>query len=56
MAPQDIENRKKAVSEIPLGKVAQPDEVSSLAAFLLSDACLSAVGATFDVNGASYVR
>ena len=56
MAPQDIENRKKAVSEIPLGKVAQPDEVASLAAFLLSDACPSAVGATFDVNGASYVR
>ncbi len=56
MAPQDIENRKKAVADIPLGRVAQPDEVANLAAFLLSDACPSAVGATFDVNGASYVR
>ena len=56
MAPQDIENRKKAVADIPLGRVAQPEEVANLVAFLLSDACPSAVGATFDVNGASYVR
>lgn len=56
MAPQDIENRKKAVADIPLGRVAQPEEIAKLVAFLLSDACPSAVGATFDVNGASYVR
>ncbi len=56
MAPQDIENRKKAVADIPLGRVAQPEEIANLIAFLLSDACPSAVGATFDVNGASYVR
>lgn len=56
MAPQDIENRKKAVTEIPLGRVAQPEEIAEFAAFLLSDACPSAVGATFDINGASYVR
>ena len=56
MAPQDIENRKKAVADIPLGRVAQPEEIANLVAFLLSDACPSAVGATFDINGASYVR
>jgi len=56
MAPQDIENRKKAVADIPLGRVAQPEEIANLVAFLLSDACPSAVGSTFDVNGASYVR
>jgi len=56
MAPQDIENRKKAVKEIPLGRVADPKEIAEFAAFLLSDACPSAVGATFDINGASYVR
>jgi len=56
MAPQDIENRKKAVADIPLGRVAQPEEIANLVAFLLSGACTSAVGATFDVNGASYVR
>lgn len=56
MAPQDIENRRNAVKDIPLGRVAHPDEVANLIAFLLSDACPSATGATFDVNGASYVR
>jgi len=56
MAPEDIKKRAEAVSGIPLGRVAQPDEVAELTAFLLSDACPSAVGATFDVNGASYVR
>jgi NAD(P)-dependent dehydrogenase (short-subunit alcohol dehydrogenase family) len=56
MAPEDIKKRAEAVSDIPLGRVAQPEEVGELAAFLLSDACPSAVGATFDVNGASYVR
>jgi len=56
MAPKDIENRKKAVADIPLGRVAQPEEIANFAAFLLSDACPSAVGGTFDINGASYVR
>lgn len=56
MAPEDIKKRADAVGDIPLGRVAQPEEVAALAAFLLSDACPSAVGATFDVNGASYVR
>ncbi len=56
MAPIDIENRKKAVAEIPLGRVAQPEEIANLVGFILSGACPSAVGSTFDVNGASYVR
>ncbi|MBI1366067.1 MAG: SDR family oxidoreductase [Alphaproteobacteria bacterium] len=56
MAPADIEARKKAVAEIPLGRVAAPDEVAALIVFLLSEACASATGATFDINGASYVR
>ena len=56
MAPQDIEARRQAVHEIPLGRVAQPEEVGELILFLASGACPSATGATFDVNGASYVR
>lgn len=56
MAPEDIANRKKAIAEIPLGRVADPTEIAELALFLISGACPSAVGATFDVNGASYVR
>ncbi|MHA7871198.1 MAG: SDR family NAD(P)-dependent oxidoreductase [Hyphococcus sp.] len=56
MAPQDIEDRKQAVKEIPLGRVAQPEEVGAMIAFLLTGASPSATGATFDINGASYVR
>lgn len=56
MAPQDIEARENAVHDIPLGRVAAPDEVGAMAVFLLTGACASATGATFDVNGASYVR
>ncbi len=56
MAPQDIEARKTAVHEIPLGRVAQPEEIASTIVFLLSGACPSATGATIDINGASYVR
>ena len=56
MAPQDIAARAEAVKDIPLGRVAQPEEIASLIAYLTSGACPSATGATFDVNGASYVR
>ncbi|NWG71794.1 MAG: SDR family oxidoreductase, partial [Parvularculaceae bacterium] len=56
MAPEDVEARRKAVADIPLGRVADPEEVARLIVFLMSDACVSATGATFDVNGASYVR
>lgn len=56
MAPQDIEDRKNALVEIPLGRVAQPEEVGAMIAFLLTGATPSATGATFDINGASYVR
>ncbi len=56
MAPQDIENRKNALKDIPLGRVASPEEVAAMILFCASGACPSATGATFDVNGASYVR
>lgn len=56
MAPEDLAARARAVAEIPLGRIAAPQEVGALIAFLVSDACPSATGATFDVNGASYVR
>ncbi|MEM9495412.1 MAG: SDR family oxidoreductase [Pseudomonadota bacterium] len=56
MAPKDIEDRKQAVKEIPLGRVAQPEEVAAMIGFLLTGAAPSAAGATFDINGASYVR
>lgn len=56
MAPQDEEAAARAAAEIPLGRFAAPEELGALAGFLLSGACPSATGATFDVNGASYLR
>ncbi len=56
MAPQDPDDRKAALAEVPYGDMVTPDELGQLTAFLLSGACKSATGATFDVNGASYVR
>jgi len=56
MAPQDEANRAKALRDVPLGRMATPEEIGALTAFLVSDLCRSATGATFDVNGASYVR
>ena len=56
MAPHTPEGVARAKAEIPLGAMAAPEEIGALTAFLLSGACPSATGATFDVNGASYVR
>ncbi|HBK93266.1 MAG TPA: 3-oxoacyl-ACP reductase [Parvularcula sp.] len=56
MAPKDIAARATAIADIPLGRVASPEEVAAMTVFLLSGACPSATGATFDINGASYVR
>jgi 3-oxoacyl-[acyl-carrier protein] reductase len=47
---------KRVISEIPLGSMASPEECGALAAFLCSDQVRHLTGATFDINGASYVR
>lgn len=44
------------LDEIPLGRAADPKEVASLISFLLSGQSKSSTGATFDINGASYIR
>ena len=46
----------KLLADIPLGRVAQPEEVADIARFLALDAPPSMTGAVLDVNGASYVR
>lgn len=56
MAPLPGDVRDAAMAETPLGQFAEPKEIAELTAFLLSGACKSATGATFDVNGASYLR
>jgi len=47
---------EKLLADIPLGKVADPEEVAEIAAFCALNAPPSMTGAVLDVNGASYVR
>lgn len=44
------------LADIPLGRVAQPDEIANIAVYCALDAPESLTGATLDANGASYVR
>ena len=44
------------LADIPLGRVAEVDEVARVIAFAALDAPPSMTGATLDINGASYVR
>ncbi|NES69200.1 MAG: SDR family oxidoreductase [Okeania sp. SIO2D1] len=45
-----------ATRDIPLGKLATPEDVANVVAFLASGLAPHATGATIDINGASYVR
>jgi 3-oxoacyl-[acyl-carrier protein] reductase len=58
MAHEDLAaaGLKRILAEIPLGSMASPQECGALAAFLCSDHVRHMTGATFDINGASYVR
>ncbi|MXO58657.1 SDR family oxidoreductase [Altererythrobacter salegens] len=44
------------LADIPLGRVATPEEIAACAVFCALDAPPSLTGATLDANGASYVR
>ncbi|MEX0299442.1 MAG: SDR family NAD(P)-dependent oxidoreductase, partial [Kordiimonas sp.] len=44
------------LQEVPMGDAAPPEEIGNMIAFLLSGLVNHATGATFDINGASYVR
>jgi NAD(P)-dependent dehydrogenase (short-subunit alcohol dehydrogenase family) len=44
------------LADIPLGRVATPEEIARIAVFCALDAPPSMTGATLDANGASYVR
>lgn len=44
------------LADIPLGRVAEPEEIARLVEFCALDAPPSMTGATIDANGASYVR
>lgn len=42
--------------DIPMGKIAPPEDVANVIAFLASGLAPHATGTTIDINGASYVR
>ncbi|QNO25902.1 SDR family oxidoreductase [Sphingopyxis sp. OPL5] len=58
MAEEYLESRggDKLLADIPLGRVAMPEEVGEMARWCAIDAPASMTGAVLDVNGASYVR
>jgi NAD(P)-dependent dehydrogenase (short-subunit alcohol dehydrogenase family) len=58
MADDYLESRggDKLLADIPLGRVAQPEEIASIALYCALDAPPSMTGAVLDANGASYVR
>jgi len=49
------EERKKILAGIPLGRLARPEEVATVIAFLASDDASYVNGACLDVNGGSYM-
>lgn len=46
----------RLLAEIPLGRVATPQEIADAVRFLALEAPASMTGAVIDINGASYVR
>lgn len=58
MAEDYLESRggDKLLADIPLGKVADPEEIAAIVKFCALAAPPSMTGAILDVNGASYVR
>ena len=46
----------RLLADIPLGRVAAPDEIAGAARYLALEAPPSMTGAVIDINGASYVR
>ncbi len=57
MASDALREQGDAIrGEIPSGRVADPEEIAPIVAFLVSGLADYASGATFDLNGASYVR
>lgn len=58
MAGDYLDSRGGAglLADIPLGRVATPEEIASIITFCALDAPPSMTGAVIDANGASYVR
>jgi len=57
IAAEDLARfRERIEGEIPLGRVAQPEDVAKVILFLASPLADYLAGATIDINGGSYLR
>ena len=58
MAEEYLESRggDRLLADIPLGRVAQPEEIAEMARWCALEAPASMTGAILDANGASFVR
>ncbi|MBS1705518.1 MAG: SDR family oxidoreductase [Armatimonadetes bacterium] len=55
MAREGMETKLESIlKDIPLGRMAKPEDCASVAAFLLSDGAAYLSGNVIDINGASY--
>jgi len=54
-AQRSEEDRARILANIPLGRLAQPEEVATVIAFLASDDAAYVTGVTIDVNGGSFM-
>ncbi|MCS7260274.1 MAG: SDR family oxidoreductase [Anaerolineae bacterium] len=50
------EDLERAWARIPLGRLAQPDEIAAAVCYLASDQAAFITGATLDINGGLYLR
>jgi NAD(P)-dependent dehydrogenase (short-subunit alcohol dehydrogenase family) len=54
-AARSEEDRHRIVAEIPLGRLAEPEDVAAVIAFLASDDARYLTGVTVDVNGGAFM-
>jgi len=47
---------KGIVSQIPVGRLAEPKEIADLTSYLVSESAGFITGATFSINGGQYMQ
>jgi 3-oxoacyl-[acyl-carrier protein] reductase len=56
LANDPPEKRAQRISQVPLGRIGSPEEISEAIAFLLSDKASYVTGATLDANGGLFIH